>query len=68
MSQIRTYKPKAPIKIHWQGLLVYQKGEQLEGDKKVEALQKWKKALDPTIYCFPRSYGPQNIDWEGLPK
>ena len=68
MTQGRTYKPKAPIKIHWQGLAVYRKGELLEGEAKVAALQKWKKALDPSVYCFPASYGPQHIDWDGLPK
>lgn len=67
MTQGRTYKPKAPIKIHWQGLGVYQRGELLQGDKKVEALRKWKKAADPSIYCVPFSYGPQNINWDGLP-
>jgi len=63
-----TYTPKARLKIHWQGLQVYRDSKLLEGEDKVSALQKWKKALDPTVYCFPSTYGPQNVDWEGLPK
>lgn len=66
MTQGRTYKPKAPIKIHWEGLAVYQKGELLEGEKKREALLRWKKAEDPSVYVFPASYGPQNIDWTNI--
>lgn len=63
MTQGRTYKPKAPVKIHWEALGVYRQGEKLEGEKKREALLGWKRGVDPSVYCVPFSYGPQNIDW-----
>jgi hypothetical protein len=39
----------------------------MEGQAKIDALQKWRRAEDPFVYVFPSSYGPQNIDWQGLP-
>lgn len=67
MSEGRKYKPKAPLKIHWQGLHVYQHGKELFGEAKAKALHAWKRAVDPTVWCIPRTYGPQNINWDGLP-
>lgn len=66
-DQGRKYRPKAPLKVHWQGLQVFQHGKELKGDAKVKALHAWKRAEDPTVWCRPRTYGPQNINWEGLP-